>query len=131
MVADEPDFQKYPKTCAEFAGVVAKEISSRLLDGALWCYDLLRHVAMPDRVERSVRGWEGRVWEVGDGEVDGPVSTRGFKAEGELLDDPLFVRRLTQCFSGYIQDLADEHDVGAGFSLDAVGEVPSGGPVDR
>jgi hypothetical protein len=81
MVADEPDFQKYPEAWAEFAGVVAKEVCGRLFDGTLWWYDLLRHVAMPDRVEGSVRGWEGRVWEVGDGEVDGPVPTGGVETE--------------------------------------------------
>ena len=125
MVADEPDFQKYPETIAEFVGVVAKHISHCLLDGATRVVDGFRHVPVPHRVQRPVRGWEGRVWEVGDGEVDSPVSTRGFQAEGELLDDPLFVRRLTECFSGYVQDLSDQDDVVAGFSLDSFGEVRS------
>lgn len=131
MAADEPDFEKYPKTCAEFAGVVAKEISGRLLDGALWWYDLLRHVAMPDRVERSVRGWEGRVWEVGDGEVDGPVAPPRFKVEREVLHDPAFVRRMSEKIARLAQDLADPDDVVAGLDLDPLGDVPRGGSVDR
>src|SRR5678816_4326895 len=131
MVADEPDFEKYPKTCAEFAGVVAKEISSRLLDGALWCYDFLRHVAMPDRVERAVRGWEGRVREVGDGEVDSPVPPSRRQAEWESVADPALVGLLTEELTGLVQEATGRDDVVVRFDDSPLGDVPRGGPVDR
>lgn len=84
----EPSFQRYPQTPAEFSGVMANKLSGCLLGGAARLLDALWHVAVPERVQRPVRGWEGRVWEVGDGEVDGPVAPGGLKTEGEIFDYP-------------------------------------------
>jgi hypothetical protein len=123
MVADEPDFKKYPETIAEFAGIVAKHISRGLLEGAVRLIDGLRHVPGSHCVQRAVRGWEGRVWEVGDGEVDGPVSPRSRQAEWELARHPAFVGLVTERLTAEVQEATGRDDVVVRFNDDPFLEV--------
>jgi len=125
MVADEPDFQKYPETIAEFAGVVAKHVSRGLLQGAAWVLDGLRHVPGPHCVQRVVRGWEGRVWEVGDGEVDGPVAAGRRQAEWEIACHPAFIGLVTERLTAEVQEATGRDDVVVRFNDDPILEVRS------
>jgi hypothetical protein len=131
MCADEPDFEKYPKTPAEFTGVMAKQISGCLLHTAMSFFDRLRQISVPHRVESPVRGWEGRIWEVGDGEVDGSVAPGGLYAEGELFGHPPFVVPETEHFPRSIQLRPGPDDVVVGLDLDGVGDVTDRGRQPR
>jgi hypothetical protein len=124
MCADEPDFKKYPETVAEFTGVVAKQVSGCLLHTAMSFFDRLRQISMPHRVESPVRGWEGRIWEVGDGEVDGSVPPGGLHAEGKLLSDPSLPGPEVEYLSAFLQDASGGYNVFVGPDLDLVGESP-------
>lgn len=123
MVADEPDFKKYPETIAEFAGVVAKNVSGCLLEGATRLLDGLWHVSGAHCVQRAVRGWEGRVWEVGDGEVDGPVAPSRAEVERKIFDDPLLVGGVAEGLAPVVQEATGLDDVTVGFTNDPVLEV--------
>ena len=125
MVADEPDFKKYPETIAEFAGIVAKYVSRGLLQGAAWLLDGLRHVPGSHCVQRAVRGWEGRVWEVGDGEVDGPVAPSRREAEWELVADPALVGLVTERLTAQVQEATGRDDVVVRFNDDPILKVRS------
>ncbi len=131
MCADEPDFEKYPKTVAEFSGVMAKQISGCLLNTALAFFDRLRQISVPHRVESPVRGWEGRIWEVGDGEVDGSVPASGLYAEGELLGDPTLVVIRPDGVARPLEELTNADDVVIRFDLDGVGDVTDRGGHPR
>lgn len=131
MVADEPDFEKYPKTPAEFAGVVAKEVSGCLLNAAMSFFDRLRQISVPHRVQRPVRGWEGRIWEVGDGEVDGSVPAGGVYAEGEMFCYPPIEPLQPEHVTRSLEEFSRADDVVIGLDLDGVGDVTDRGRQPR
>lgn len=125
MCADEPDFQKYPETIAEFAGIVAKHVSHCLLKGAARLLDGLRHVSVSHCVQRAVRGWEGRIWEVGDGEIDSPVAPSRVEVERKVLDDPLLVGGVAEGLTAQVQKMTGLDDVRVCFCDDPILEVRS------
>lgn len=124
MCADEPCFEHDPEPRRHLAGVVAHQFGHGLIDVAAGLLDRLRHVTMSHRVHGPVRGWEGRIWEVGDGEVDGPVPTRSVYAEGELFYDPALEGVLPKLVAYSIELFPGADDVVVGPDLDVVGDVP-------